>query len=131
MRRNNLLLLVIGVVVLVFVMQLVGGCHGRNRLTGDTVDHGTWWLNQVPEGYESGKLVVGSDNTWTLTMKRCTGEEETSNGTWTYCDDTEEYTMMEDGKPDRLGKATYDTFTVTGADDPLVFGRMKPTSPCP
>ncbi len=131
MWRKDLLLSVIGVVVLVFVMGLVGGCHSGMTLKGETGDYGTWWLTQLPEGYASGKLVVGADNTWTLTMKRCDGEEEISSGTWTYCDIAEEYTIMEDGKPDRTGKVAYDQFTITGADDPAIFAREQPTSPCP
>ena len=131
MQRKDLLLSVIGVVVLVFVMGLVGGCHSGRSPVGDSDGSGTWWLSEVDEGYESGALVIGADNTWTLTMRCCNGDEETSSGTWTRCEDTGEYTIMEEGQPDRQGTVANDAFTITGADDPLIFTRTQPASPCP
>lgn len=131
MQRKDLLLSVIGVVVLVFVMGLVGGCHSPPVVVGESDDYDTWWLSQVPQGYESWKLVIKDDGTWTLTKKPCDGDEATSSGTWDYCPDAEEYTMEGGALDGQQGKVADGQFTFTGGVDPLVFTRTQPTSPCP
>jgi len=119
----------IGVLLLVFVIGLVGGCHGigGNETPGYQAISGTWWQVPVPTGSEYVKMVIG-DGQWTVTQKPCGLPAKTYGGSWTYDDATEQYTFTEQGGPDFYAKVALGIIT-----DHLgrTFTRTQTTQPCP
>lgn len=129
MQHRGPVLSAIGVLLLVLVIGLVGGCHGgaAENTPGYATIGGLWWLTPVPAGYEHINILIDAEK-WVLTKKKCGYPPTVIQGTWLYNETTRVYTFKEDGGPTFEGQVDGGLF----ADDlGHIYTKTKTTQPCP